>query len=103
MVPSSLTMDFGVARLGRGGNRRQLRLTTRGAQLVERCGRLLEGRFEELVRRSGVPYGAYQRHTRRLLQLEPIGDRPWTSEDGYDARPGSAMLAPAPSVRTTEP
>jgi len=38
---------------------------------VERCGHLLEGRFEDLVRRSGVPYEAYERHTRRLLnQLE---------------------------------
>jgi DNA-binding MarR family transcriptional regulator len=53
------------------GNRRQLQLTDAGAELVERCGRLLEGRFEELVKRSGVPYAAYQRHTRRLLgQLE---------------------------------
>ena len=60
-----------VTRLEGGGNRRQLRLTTRGAQLVERCGHLLEGRFEELVRRSEVPYEAYQRHTRQLLaQLE---------------------------------
>jgi DNA-binding MarR family transcriptional regulator len=53
------------------GNRRYLQLTDVGAKLVERCGRLLEGRFEELVERSGVPYAAYQRHTRRLLgQLE---------------------------------
>ena len=49
------------------GNRRQLRLTAAGGELVERCGRLLEGRFEELVTHSGVPYAAYQRHTRRLL------------------------------------
>ena len=49
------------------GNRRRLRLTDSGADLVDRCGRLLEGRFEELVERSGVPYGVYQRHTRRLL------------------------------------
>jgi DNA-binding MarR family transcriptional regulator len=60
-----------VTRLEGAGNRRQLRLTTRGAQLVERCGQFLEGRFEELVRRSGVPYEAYQRHTRRrLAQLD---------------------------------
>jgi DNA-binding MarR family transcriptional regulator len=49
------------------GNRRWLQLTERGAELVDRCGRLLEGRFEELVNNSGVPYAAYQRHTRRLL------------------------------------
>lgn len=57
-----------VARLEGGGNRHRLRLTNSGAQLVERGGRLLEGRFEDLVARSGVPYVPYQRHTRRLLQ-----------------------------------
>jgi DNA-binding MarR family transcriptional regulator len=65
-----------VTRLEGAGNRHQLRLTTSGAQLVDRCGHLLEGRFEELVRRSGVPYDAYQRHTRRLLhQLDARWDR----------------------------
>jgi DNA-binding MarR family transcriptional regulator len=65
-----------VTRLEGAGNRHQLRLTTSGAQLVDRCGELLEGRFEELVRRSGVPYDAYQRHTRRLLhQLDARWDR----------------------------
>jgi DNA-binding MarR family transcriptional regulator len=49
------------------GNRRRLQLTESGTELVDRCGRLLEGRFEALVKRSGVPYAAYQRHTRRLL------------------------------------
>ncbi len=49
------------------GNRRRLQLTESGSDLVDRCGRLLEERFEEFVKRSGVPYGAYQRHTRRLL------------------------------------
>ena len=49
------------------GNRRHLELTESGAELVERCGRLLEGGFEDLVERSGVPYAAYQRHTRHLL------------------------------------
>jgi DNA-binding MarR family transcriptional regulator len=63
-------------------NRRQLRLTDTGAELVERCGRLLEGRFEELVRRSGVPYASYQRHTRRLLQqLDTRQHRPADSEE----------------------
>jgi DNA-binding MarR family transcriptional regulator len=49
------------------GNRRRLQLTDSGADLVDRCGRLLEGRFTELVERSGVPYARYQDHTRRLL------------------------------------
>jgi DNA-binding MarR family transcriptional regulator len=49
------------------GNRRRLELTASGTELVDRCGRLLEGRFGDLVKRSGVPYAAYQRHTRRLL------------------------------------
>ena len=56
-----------VTTVAGAGNRRQLQLTKSGAELVDRCGRLLEGRFEELVKRSGVPYAAYQRHTRRLL------------------------------------
>jgi DNA-binding MarR family transcriptional regulator len=56
-----------VSTIAGAGNRRQLQLTKQGADLVDRCGRLLEGRFEELVKRSGVPYVAYQRHTRRLL------------------------------------
>jgi DNA-binding MarR family transcriptional regulator len=56
-----------VSTVAGAGNRRQLQLTESGAELVDRCGRLLEGRFEELVKRSGVPYAAYQRHTRRLL------------------------------------
>lgn len=54
-----------------GGNRRQLQLTDEGARLVERCAQMLEDRFAELVRRSGVSYASYQRQTRRLLaQLE---------------------------------
>lgn len=49
------------------GNRRNVRLTARGSALVERCCRLLEQRFRELVERSGVSYGSYQADTRRLL------------------------------------
>jgi DNA-binding MarR family transcriptional regulator len=56
-----------VLRTEGGGNRRHLRLTAGGAELVELCGHVLERRFEDLVRRSGVPYKSYQRHTRRLL------------------------------------
>jgi len=54
------------------GNRRVLRLTAQGEDLVNACAQFLEGRFEDLVRSSGVPYQAYERYTRRLLQrLEP--------------------------------
>lgn len=71
-----------VTRLEGAGNRRQLRLTDSGTQLVERCGRLLEGRFEDLVRSSGVPYESYRRHTRRLLhQLD--GDQSRTNDDRW--------------------
>lgn len=56
-----------ATRIEGGGNRRHLRLTDRGAGLVDACARLLEGRFEELVRRSGVSYQSYQQQTRRLL------------------------------------
>jgi DNA-binding MarR family transcriptional regulator len=60
-----------VTRMAGAGNRRQLLLTDDGTRLVERCGGLLEARFADLVERSGVPFAAYQRHTRRLLaQLE---------------------------------
>jgi DNA-binding MarR family transcriptional regulator len=50
-----------------GGNRRQLRLTAAGDQLVAACGALLAERFEKLIELSGVPAAAYARHTRRLL------------------------------------
>ena len=60
-----------VTRVAGVGNRRQLELTPKGARLVERCASLLEDRFVDIVQRSGVPFGAYQRYTRRLLaQLE---------------------------------
>jgi DNA-binding MarR family transcriptional regulator len=50
------------------GNRRQLRLTLKGEAIVAQCTTVLEGRFEELVRRAGVSYPNYQRETRRLLK-----------------------------------
>lgn len=56
-----------VSRVAGAGNRNRLELSELGAGLVDRCGGLLERRFEELVKRSGVPFAAYQRHTRRLL------------------------------------
>jgi DNA-binding MarR family transcriptional regulator len=71
-----------VTRLEGAGNRRRLRLTNGGEHLVERCGRLLEGRFEELVRRSGVPYEPYQRHTRRLLHQLDAGQRLYAGAQG---------------------
>lgn len=67
-----------------GGNRRQLRLTDCGTQLVERCGRLLEGRFENLVRSSGVPYESYRRHTRRLLD-QIVDDQRRSNDDRWTA------------------
>jgi len=51
------------------GNRRNVRLTGRGSALVERCGRLLDQRFREMVQISGVAYDSYQADTRRLLDL----------------------------------
>src|SRR5947209_19373279 len=56
-----------VRRIPGAGNSRHLRLTAAGAELVERGGRLLEARFEELLERSGVSRSSYQRQTRRLL------------------------------------
>ncbi len=50
-----------------GGNRNQLRLTTAGAQLVQRWGAELEERLAALVGDAGVPYSAYRAHTQRLL------------------------------------
>jgi DNA-binding MarR family transcriptional regulator len=56
-----------VTRVAGAGNRRHLELTAKGAALVKRASRLLEGRFVELVKRSGVSYVSYQRNTQRLL------------------------------------
>ena len=60
-----------------GGNRRQLRLTAQGRQMVDQCRQLLEREFGHLVDSVGVPYADYARHTRLLLsaldQLEHDG------------------------------
>jgi DNA-binding MarR family transcriptional regulator len=62
------------------GNRRQLKLTRSGSQLVAACGELLENRFSELVAKAGIAYEAYLESTRRLLvQLD---------EDQERVRPG---------------
>ena len=56
-----------VRRIPGAGNARHLQLTAKGLDLVDRGGRLLEARFEELLERSGVSRASYQRQTRRLL------------------------------------
>jgi DNA-binding MarR family transcriptional regulator len=56
-----------VRRIPGAGNSRHLELTSAGAGLVDRGGRLLEARFEELLERSGVSRASYQRQTRRLV------------------------------------
>lgn len=56
-----------ATRTAGAGNRRQLQLTDEGARLVERCSRMLEDRFAELLARSGVPYATYQQYTRGIL------------------------------------
>ncbi|ONI87014.1 hypothetical protein ALI144C_10275 [Actinosynnema sp. ALI-1.44] len=50
-----------------GGNRRRLSLTADGRQMVEQCRALLERRFHDLVKRSGVSYADYAHNTRLLL------------------------------------
>lgn len=50
-----------------GGNRRRLRLTPAGRDLVRRCATLLAGRLAKLVESAGVPYATYTDHTVRLL------------------------------------
>jgi DNA-binding MarR family transcriptional regulator len=51
-----------------GGNRRRLRLTPAGEEVINRWGGMLEERFAALVEAAGVPYETYARHTRALLQ-----------------------------------
>jgi DNA-binding MarR family transcriptional regulator len=50
------------------GNRRHVRLTAKGDELVDRCCGLLEARFEAFVKDCGVDYWTYQDQTRRLLE-----------------------------------
>lgn len=50
-----------------GGNRRRLRLTPKGDELVDAAQALLASRFEQVLARSGVPAVAYARHTKALL------------------------------------
>jgi DNA-binding MarR family transcriptional regulator len=61
------------------GNRRQVLLTPEGEELVDRCGELLEQRFEAFVKLCGVDYRTYQDLTRRLLDkldTAPTTNRP---------------------------
>lgn len=57
-----------VCRIPGAGNSRHLSLAPAGAELVERGGRLLEARLQDLLERSGVSRASYQRQTRRLLE-----------------------------------
>lgn len=58
-----------------GGNRRAVELTPAGAELVGRCGRLLEGRLATVVEGSGVGYDGYRDATLRLAAALAAGDR----------------------------
>lgn len=58
-----------------GGNRRRLALTPAGKERVEACREVLEGRFADLVARSGVPYADYAAYTRRLVTALESGER----------------------------
>ncbi|GAA4718250.1 MarR family transcriptional regulator, transcriptional regulator for hemolysin [Promicromonospora umidemergens] len=56
------------------GNRRRLQLTPQGSAIVEQGQDLLEERFADLVRRSGVSYTHYAHSTRALLDALGAGD-----------------------------
>jgi len=56
-----------VKTLAGQGNRRQVQLTAKGDELIDRCGELLEARFGAFVKVCGVDYRTYQDQTRRLL------------------------------------
>ncbi len=83
-----------VTTLAGQGNRRQVRLTAKGDELVDRCGELLEARFEAFVTRCGVDYQTHQDQTRRLLDnldnLDRI-DRIDAAPEGQPAAPGDGM------------
>ena len=72
-----------------GGNRRRLRLTPSGEELVQRCRDLLGGRLTELVKRSEVPHEEYTRYTRRLLSTLDAGEE--TATAPQQGRPPEAV------------
>jgi DNA-binding MarR family transcriptional regulator len=74
-----------------GGNRHRLRLTSNGAQLLERWGSELEERLARLLEAAGVPYRTYATHTKRLLA---------TLETPRDERAASARPRPGSRRRT---
>ncbi len=92
--PSVSRMVRVLARLGlleatpdpAGGNRRRLRLTSAGEQLVTDWGSELEQRLAALVRHAGVPYRTYLGHTKRLLVA--LDEQPTTL--GRESPPMSA-------------
>jgi DNA-binding MarR family transcriptional regulator len=57
-----------------GGNRRRLRLTPAGDDMVDSSRALLAERFEAVVETSGIPAASYARHTKRLLAALHDGD-----------------------------
>jgi DNA-binding MarR family transcriptional regulator len=71
-----------ACRVPGAGNSRHLRLTPAGLKVVNTGSRLLEFRFQELVKRSGVPEASYRRHTRRLIrELEAESASPHNFSD----------------------
>lgn len=77
-----------------GGNRRRLTLTEPGTQVVRQCRELLEQRFADLVRRSGVTYADYARDTGRLLGA--LGSAPAAREEPPAHSSGSASSGVGP-------
>jgi len=70
-----------------GGNRRRLRLTPPGEQLVTGWGAELEERLAGLLESAGVPYRTYLGHTKRLLAA--LDTQP-TSLTGQSPPPATA-------------